>query len=82
MEFKSHDDKNQGLIARNRRQTDTLILSSKELPSSGIVLIAYDAAADEAIAAAEQAAAEIAKTAAKAEPAGELVMPTTPQAAD
>jgi hypothetical protein len=82
VEFKSRDNKIQGLIARNRRQTDTLILSSKELTSSGIVLIAYDAAADEAIAAAEQAAAETAKAAEEAEPLGELVMPAIPQAAD
>lgn len=42
IEFKSSDGVVQGLIARNRKQIETLTLTSKELLSSGLVLIARD----------------------------------------
>lgn len=42
VEFKSGGAVTQGLIARNKKQTETLTLTGKELPHSGLVLIAYD----------------------------------------
>ena len=42
IEFKAADGTTQGLIARNRKQTETLTLGSKELQFSGLVLIARD----------------------------------------
>jgi hypothetical protein len=47
IEFKSSDGAIQGLIARNRKQIDELLLVSKDLLSSGLVLIARDGVADE-----------------------------------
>ena len=47
VEFKSNDGAVQGLIARNRKQIETLILSSKDLQSSGLVLIAHDGPSEE-----------------------------------
>ena len=47
IQFKSSDGTTQGLIARNRKQIDSLILSSKDLQSSGLVLIARDGVTDE-----------------------------------
>lgn len=47
VEFKSNDGAVQGLIARNRKQIETLTLSSKDLQSSGLVLIAYDGYSEE-----------------------------------
>ena len=41
VEFKSSTAVIQGLVARNKKQTDTFTLSSKELFHSGLVLIAY-----------------------------------------
>ena len=46
VEFKSSDSITQGLVARNKRQTDTLTLVGKDLPHSGLVLIAYDGVGD------------------------------------
>jgi hypothetical protein len=48
MEFKSSDGAIQGLIARNRKQIETLTLASKELQCSGLVLIARDGSSEEA----------------------------------
>jgi hypothetical protein len=42
IEFKSSTAVTQGLVARNKKQTDVLTLASKDLPHSGLVLIAYD----------------------------------------
>ena len=47
IEFKSSDGVVQGLIARNRKQIETLTLTSKELLSSGLVLIARDGSGEE-----------------------------------
>lgn len=47
VEFASADGNFQGLIARNRGQISTLTLTSKELQSSGLVLIARDGSAEE-----------------------------------
>lgn len=47
VEFKSSEAATQGLVARNKKQTDTLTLSGKELPLSGLVLIAYDGPGEE-----------------------------------
>lgn len=48
VEFKSRDAVTQGVVARNKKQIDTLTVSSKDLPHSGLVLIAFDRLADEA----------------------------------
>jgi len=47
IEFRSSDGAVQGLIARNRKQIETLTLSSKELLSGGLVLIARDGSCEE-----------------------------------
>lgn len=47
VEFGSSDGTIQGLVARNRGQITTLTLSSKELQSSGLVLIARDGSREE-----------------------------------
>jgi len=47
IEFKSSDGAVQGLIARNRKQIETLTLSSKDLQCSGLVLIALDGSNEE-----------------------------------
>jgi len=47
VEIKSNDGAVQGLIARNRKLIETLILSSKDLQSSGLVLIAHDGPSEE-----------------------------------
>jgi hypothetical protein len=47
IEFKSGDSVTQGIVARNKKQIDKLTLASKDLPHSGLVLIAYDGPADE-----------------------------------
>jgi hypothetical protein len=48
IEFKSSASVTQGLIARNKKQIDTLVVSSKDLPHSGLILIAFDGPADAA----------------------------------
>ena len=47
MVFSASDGTHQGLVARNRTQVATLMLSTKELPSSGLVLIARDGSREE-----------------------------------
>lgn len=46
-EFKSSEEVTQGLIARNRKQIETLTIAGKDLQYSGLVLIARDGMADE-----------------------------------
>lgn len=48
VEFKSSDAVTQGVVARNKKQIDTLTVPSKDLPHSGLVLIAFDGHADAA----------------------------------
>lgn len=48
VEFKSSGAVTQGLVARNKKQTDTHTVPSKDLQYSGLVLIAFDGLADEA----------------------------------
>lgn len=48
VEFKSSNTVTQGLVARNKKQINTLTLTSKDLTHSGLVLIAYDGSADAA----------------------------------
>jgi hypothetical protein len=57
IEFKSSDGAVQGLVARNRKQIETLTLTSKELLSSGLVLIACDGSSEEQEPAEDQAVA-------------------------
>jgi hypothetical protein len=56
VEFKSREAATQGLVARNKKQTDTLTLVGKELPLSGLVLIAYDGPGEEPDPTVEEAA--------------------------
>jgi hypothetical protein len=58
IEFKSSASVTQGLVARNKKQIDTLTLSSKDLPHSGLVLIAFDGAGDAPDVVEEEAASE------------------------
>ncbi|GLS05832.1 hypothetical protein GCM10007860_29910 [Chitiniphilus shinanonensis] len=46
IEFKSANSVTQGLVARNKKQIDTLSMTSRDLQHSGLVLIAYDASAN------------------------------------
>lgn len=70
IEFKSRDGTIQGLIARNRKQIDELLLPSKDLLSSGLVLIARDGVADEPDPVVEDEAVDE-QPAAEAPPAGD-----------
>lgn len=55
IEFKSGSSVTQGLVARNKKQIDALVVSSKDLPHSGLILIAFDGPADAAELAEEDA---------------------------
>ena len=70
IEFKSSDDAVQGLIARNRKQIETLILSSKDLQFSGLVLIARDGSNEEPELAEGEAVANEQPTTVPSQPAG------------
>jgi hypothetical protein len=48
VEFKSSGAVTQGLVARNKKPTDAVIVSSKDLQHAGLVLIASDGLADDA----------------------------------
>lgn len=56
IEFKSSNGATQGLIARNRKQIETLALVGKDLQFSGLVLIAHDGSSEEPEPAEEEAA--------------------------
>lgn len=58
-EFKSRKDVTQGLVARNKKQIATLTLGKKDLPFSGLVLIAYDGHDEVPNLAEEEAAPEV-----------------------
>lgn len=54
IEFKSSAATTQGLIARNKKQIDSLVVASKDLPHAGLVLVAYDGPGDAAPPSAEE----------------------------
>lgn len=56
VEFKSSEAATQGLVARNKKQIGALTLTGKELPLSGLVLIAYDGPGEEPEPTVEEAA--------------------------